>query len=139
MTNNDEEEEYSSYTDFYYKELFPSAILYGMSSQEFWEGEPQLYWAYRFSFEKKIELESKEKEIMLKTSAWLNGKCNEIALEVALNNAFSKSKKTFPTYKEMFEEKKELNEAQKIIAEKSKGIVDKNVIGQIEFDYWARN
>lgn len=114
--------------------------MFGMSSMEFWEGEPQLYWAYRFSFIKKQEFEANIQAENLKVSNWLNGKTTELAVSLAISNNFGKKKKDFPDFKEFYgKEKQELNEAQKIVAKQSKGIKDKNVIGQIEFNYWARN
>lgn len=114
--------------------------MFGMSSMEFWEGEPQLYWAYRFSYLKKVEYEAKERNEFSKLVVWLNGMATNVATTISLVNCFSKGNKTFPTLEEFYgKEEKELNEAQKIVAKQSEGIKDKNVIGQIEFNYWARN
>ena len=33
------------------------AITYGMSVKEFWEDDPDLFWAYRFSYFEKIKTE----------------------------------------------------------------------------------
>ena len=59
-----------------------------MSNKEFWEEDPDLFWAYRFSFynEKKRESET------INYSAWLSGAYFCEAVSVALNNAFSKNK-----------------------------------------------
>lgn len=99
-----------------------------------------MYWAYRLSFIKKQELEMELQQEQTKFSNWLNGKTTELAVSIAINNNFNKKKRDFPTYEDFYgKEEKQLNEAQKYVAEKAKGIKDKNVIGQIEFNYWARN
>ena len=55
-------QQYNSYTDFYIQELFPSAIMFGMSSDEFWEQDPKLYWAYRTFYLKQKEIEHTERQ-----------------------------------------------------------------------------
>ena len=64
------------------------AITYGMSVKEFWEDNPDLFWAYRFSYytSKKTEQE------MFNNNAWLQGAYFHEAVAVALCNAFSKNK-----------------------------------------------
>lgn len=63
-----------------------------MSIKEFWEDDPDLFWAYRFSYyNKKLE----EGEIA-NHIAWLNGAYVHDAVSVALNNAFSKVKIEYP-------------------------------------------
>lgn len=102
--------------------------MFGMSSKEFWEDDPQLYWAYRTFYLKKLENEQKEKIDTLKYNSWLNGNMNFTAHCLSLNNAFSKQKKDFPQYKELFksqEDKKLSNEE-----------VNKKI--QDEFNAWAR-
>lgn len=63
-----------------------------MSNKEFWEEDPDLFWAYRFSYfnQKKEEGESQN------YIAWLNGAYIHNAVSVALNNAFSKEKIEYP-------------------------------------------
>ena len=113
--------------------------MFGMSSIEFWEGEPQLYWAYRFSYEKQIEFEQKKEIEQLRLACWLQGKTNEIAVSIALNNAFNKKHKSYPTYEEMFSVKKEKNaQIRNDLAKRLKGVTDKEERGNIEFNYWAR-
>lgn len=76
--------------------------MFGMSSEEFWEEDPQLYWAYRTFYLKKLENEQKQKQEEIKYSCWLNGKMNCIAHTIALNNAFSHDVKYYPDYNDMF-------------------------------------
>lgn len=116
--------------EFYIQELFPSAIMFGMSSDEFWEQDPKLYWAYRTFYLKQKEIENKEKIELIKYEAWLNGNFTYTATSTALNNAFSKQKRKFPTYDEVFE--KEQNTKKK----KSTNEINKQV--QAEFNAWAR-
>ena len=46
-------------TDWFY-DLLPMAITYGMSVKEFWEDNPDLFWAYRFSYYEKIKNEQEK-------------------------------------------------------------------------------
>lgn len=68
------------------------AITYGMSVKEFWEDNPDLFWAFRFSYYNKI----KEENDMSNSVAWLQGAYFYSAVSVALNNAFSKEKIKYP-------------------------------------------
>lgn len=120
-------------------ELFPSAIMFGMSSIEFWEDEPQLYWAYRFSYLKKIEMEQKLEIEKMQRSCWLQGAMNKVAYEVALNNSFSKKKIEYPSYEEMFEKNKlKETKAYKELEKQLENVDDRDIKQQIEFNYWAR-
>lgn len=113
--------------------------MFGMSSIDFWENDPQLYWAYYFSYIKKIEIETKMQREQMQLNCWLQGKINEIALETALQNAFSKKKAKFPTYSQMFKEQEIKNEQiYSDLAEQLKDEKDENRRQQIEFNYWAR-
>lgn len=77
--------------------------MFGMTSEEFWEDDPQLYWSYRISFMKKLELEQKQTMEYIKYSSWLNGNMNCMAHSISLGNSFSKgSKKEFPEYEKVF-------------------------------------
>lgn len=104
--------------------------MFGMSSDEFWEQDPKLYWAYRTFYLKQKEYENREKQEYVKYEAWLNGNITYTATTIALNNAFSKQKKKFPTYDEMF------NENTKKEKKKTKNEINKQV--QEEFNAWAR-
>lgn len=113
--------------------------MFGMSSIDFWENDPQLYWAYRFSYLQKIEMETKMQREQMQLNCWLQGKINEIALETALQNAFSKKKAKFPTYESLFHKQENIDE--KIyndLSQQLKGVEDKDIRNQIEFNYWAR-
>lgn len=111
--------------------------MFGMPSTEFWEDDPQLYWAYRFSYEKAEEFRQKKEVEQQKFGCWLQGMANEIGVSIALNNAFSKKKQKYPTYKEFY---KQGNDAQinEELASRLKGVTDKNKRSAIEFNYWAR-
>lgn len=76
-----------------------------MSNQEFWEEDPDLFWAYRFSFynTKKEEFNSYD------YIAWLNGVYVYQAVSVALNNAFSKTKIEYPS--KPYNEEKEIKDS----------------------------
>lgn len=64
------------------------AITYGMSVKEFWEDNPDLFWAYRFSYYEKIKFEQE----LFNQKAWLQGNYICEAVHVAINNCFSKQK-----------------------------------------------
>ena len=65
------------------------AITYGMSVKEFWEDNPDLFWAYRFSFYTNKKAEQEEMNFRL----WLQGVYFHEAVAVALSNSFGKGKK----------------------------------------------
>lgn len=62
-----------------------------MSVKEFWEDDPELFWAYRFSYIQKI----KQDQEINNTNMWLQGAYIYEAVSVALSNAFSKTKSTY--------------------------------------------
>ena len=104
--------------------------MFGMSSTEFWEEDPQLYWAYRTFYLKKKETDYEEK----KYDAWLQGSMCYMAVSTSLGNAFGKHKTKFPSYDELFHKDKndENNEKKKLTKQ------DVNRIAQEEYNAWAR-
>lgn len=62
-----------------------------MSMQEFWRDDPNLFWAYRFSYYEKSKLRQQEDNIR----AWLNGAYVYEAVTVALSNAFGRKRITY--------------------------------------------
>ncbi len=62
------------------------AITYGMSVKEFWEEDPDLFWAYRFSYIEGLKMQREQEN----AKAWLQGAYIYEAVSVALSNAFSK-------------------------------------------------
>lgn len=85
------------------------AITYGMSVKEFWEDNPDLFWAYRFSYFNKLKF---EREIF-NNNAWLQGAYFHEAITVALCNAFSKQKVKYSEKPYGFNERAEITEEQK--------------------------
>ena len=73
----------------YFLDLLPHALHYGMSIKEFWEEDPDLFWAYRFSYVEKI----KEQQAMQNTGAWIQGAYFYEAVSVSLSNAFGKGRR----------------------------------------------
>jgi len=102
--------------------------MFGMSSEEFWEQDPQLYWSFRTFYLKEKEIEQKANLEQLKYMSWLNGFTTYIACSTSLNNALSKSKKEYPKYEEIFG------------GEKAKPKTEKEIGLQVQndFNYWAR-
>lgn len=68
------------------------AITYGMSVKEFWEEDPDLFWAYRFSFYENFRA-TKEYDNF---KAWLQGAYFFEAVSIALANSFGKGKAKYP-------------------------------------------
>jgi biopolymer transport protein ExbB/TolQ len=62
--------------------------MYGMSSEEFWEDDPQLYWAYRIFYMKKLE----QAELETDYKCWLTGFYTFNALSESLAGMFDKEK-----------------------------------------------
>lgn len=77
------------------------AITYGMSVKEFWEDNPDLFWAYRFSYYNKV----KEQQDISNNNAWLQGAYFYEAISVALHNAFDKQKIEYSKQPYGFEKK----------------------------------
>lgn len=101
-----------------------------MSSKDFWEEDPQLYWAYRISYIKKMKLDAEQQDY----NCWLQGSYNYKGVSVALNNSFSKQKIEFPSKPLTFKEEKIKTKEQKAIEK----IKDKDERNQAEFNLWAR-
>lgn len=101
--------------------------MFGMSSTEFWEEDPQLYWAYRIFYLKQRELEQEDK----KYEVWLRGSIDFMATSLAVRQNFSKQQVNFPTFEEMFENK-DTKKQEKL----TKKDIDKQVLN--EFNTWAR-
>lgn len=96
------------------------AITYGMSVKEFWEDNPDLFWAYRFSYYTKL----KNEQEMFNNNAWLQGAYFHEAISVALCNAFSKQKVEYSKQPYNFNKKEETKEQQSnALIEKLKGRV----------------
>ena len=95
--------------------------MFGMSSTDFCEVDPQLYWAYRTFYLKQKEIEAET----MKYNAWLEGNVQSIAISISLKNAFGKGETSnFPSYEEIFDSNPNKKE-EKLSPEQ-------------EFIYWAR-
>ena len=66
-----------------------------MSANEFWEGNPDLFWAYRFSYYTKMKSEQEN----MNFQAWLQGAYIHEAVSVAIANNFGKGKRASYTKK----------------------------------------
>lgn len=105
-----------------------------MSSEEFWEQSPQLYWAYRTFYFKNMKAKYENQRYL----CWLQGSMNTIAFSIAINNCFNKEKKEYPKYDEIFEkmEKEEKEEKKKLTPKEEKNRINLKV--QDEFNACAR-
>lgn len=63
-----------------------------MSIKEFWEDDPELFWAYRFSYLTKLKRESEEKNYL----AWLQGMYYFEGVSIAIANSFGKANLKYP-------------------------------------------
>lgn len=130
----EEQQNCSSYTEFYLNVLFPSAIMFGMTSEQFWEDDPQLYWSYQIFYKRKLELEQQQTLEYIKYSSWLNGNMNFTAHSLSLANSLGKGKKNeFPDYNKIFKENEKKEEKQKLLTKQ-----EINIKVQEEFNAWAR-
>lgn len=97
--------------------MLPLAIEYGMSVKDFWENDPELFWAYRFSYINKIK---KESEIS-NYNAWLQGMYFYEGVTIALANSFGNANYKYPAEPYGTEDKKEktpqLTEQEKLVIE----------------------
>jgi len=110
--------------------LFPSAIMFGMSSKEFWEDDPQLYWSYRTFYLKEMQ----QKAEIYNYEGWLYGNYTHLAVSVALNNAFSKNKAKYPDKPFGLGQNKGKTKLQKQLEQEK----DNDIRQQMEYNYWAR-
>lgn len=67
---------FASYLDYLYNWLFPHAIVYGMNSDDFWYGEPQLFFSYAKAYEMRMEQQAEYDNII----AWRQGLYNVYAI-----------------------------------------------------------
>lgn len=75
--------------------MFKCALLYGMTSEEFWFGDPQDYFVYQDAFAERQTIDHDEMDIR----AWMFGRYNMLAFAQAYADAWGKKgkhKKIFP-------------------------------------------
>lgn len=103
--------------------------MFGMSSTDFWENDPQLYWAYRTFYFKKREYENEDN----KYNAWLNGNTQSLGTQIAISKTFGKNQQVeYPNYEQMFEKTNISKNKKQLTAQEKRNIV------QQEFNEWAR-
>ena len=99
-----------------------------MTYEQFWNDDPQIFWMYADAYNKKREIEFKEKNYMM----WLNGQYTLMAMAQVMANAFSKSKKDVYPKVPFGEEKKEKGNMRKrfeVIASKvNQGLKNKQKV-----------
>lgn len=106
--------------------MLPSAIEYGMSIKDFWEKDPELFWAYRFSYINKIKRESE----ISNYNAWLQGLYFFEGVSIALANSFGKGNLKYPL--EPYGTKKEKEKTPKL-TEKEKTVIElKGRVAQVQ-------
>ena len=74
-----------------------------MSIKDFWENDPELFWAYRFSYINKLKRESEQNNY----NAWLQGLYFYEGVSIALANGFGKANLKYPEMPYGMEEKKD--------------------------------
>lgn len=103
------------------------AITYGMSIKEFWEDNPDLFWAYRFSYFNKLKFESEQ----VNYNAWLQGAYICEGMQVAINNCFNKQKVEYSKtpYGVKQDDKLEYkNEQQKLVSQITKRVTQLQIL-----------
>lgn len=106
--------------------MLPSAIEYGMSIKDFWENDPELFWAYRFSYINKLKRESEINNY----NAWLQGLYFFEGVSIALANGFGSAKLQYP--KVPYGEENKYNEEPKISEEEKTVIELKGRVAQVQ-------
>lgn len=82
----------------FFDRMFKTALIYGMTSQEFWFGNPQDYFVYQDAFAEKKKNQHEEDDIR----AWLYGQYNLLAFRQSMSEAFAKKGSS---HKNIFPEK----------------------------------
>lgn len=99
-----------------------------MSIKEFWEDDPELFWAYRFSYITKLKREAEEKNYY----AWLQGAYIYEGVSIAIANSFSKgSNQKYPEEPYGFGKKKKSKVPK--MTEKEKTVIElKGRVAQVQ-------
>lgn len=86
-----------------------------MSVKDFWENDPELFWAYRFSYINKLKRESE----LNNYNAWLQGMYFFEGITIALANSFGKADYKYPTepYGMETEKEEQMSEKEKLVVE----------------------
>ena len=63
-----------------------------MSIKDFWESDPELFWAYRFSYINKLKRENEERQYNL----WLQGLYFYESISIAIANSFGNGNYKYP-------------------------------------------
>ena len=89
-----------------------------MSMKEFWEDNPDLFWAYRFSYYNRLKAQNKINNY----NAWLIGAYVYDGISVALGNSFGKGTRRYPDrpYGESEEENKEIELQKNVLSIKER-------------------
>lgn len=106
------------------EDLFPLALMYGMTTQEFWYEDPSLMWSYHIFYEKKQQAEFETSNV----KAWLNGLYGFEALSKSLHNAFRQKGKKALNYSELPIDFNKKEVKKEDISAKAKQ----------QFNYWAK-
>jgi hypothetical protein len=77
-----------------------------MSIKDFWENDPELFWAYRFSYINKLKRESE----ISNYNAWLQGVYFYEGVSIALSNGFGDTKLKYPEKPYGFDEEEKSKE-----------------------------
>lgn len=98
-----------------------------MSIKDFWENDPELFWAYRFSYINKIKREEELKNY----NAWLQGLYFFEGVSIALANSFGKARLKYPV--EPYGFRKEEEERKVAMSESQKAVIElKGRVAQVQ-------
>ena len=97
-----------------------------MSIKDFWEEDPELFWAYRFSYINKLKRENEINNY----NAWLQGMYFFEGVSIAIANSFGKAKLKYPTEPCGFKEKEDNTPK---LTEKEKAMIElKGRVAQVQ-------
>ena len=97
-----------------------------MSVKEFWEDDPELFWAYRFSYINKLKRETEQNNY----NAWLQGLYFFEGVSIAIANSFGKANLKYPEMPYGME--KEEKEKPKITEQEKLTIELKGRVAQVQ-------
>lgn len=118
-----EETKEQSLETYFTEELFPLALMYGMTSQEFWYGDPALMWSYRIFYENKLKVDRDTSNQL----AWLQGLYIYDGVSKAIVNAFGGKGSKPLSYLDSPIDLSGTNEKKELVSKKS----------QKQFNHWG--
>ena len=100
-----------------------------MSIKDFWENDPELFWAYRFSYVNKMKREAEMKSY----DAWLQGLYFFEGVSIAIANSFGKANLKYPELPYGMEKGKKKKKKKQQMSEQEKLTIElKGRVAQVQ-------